>query len=45
MATEQAVQPVRHGSLSLLWTLAIRSIGLTAGVALALLLAAALISR
>ena len=45
MMTEQAIQPVTRGSLGLVWTLAIRSIGLTAGVAIALLIAAALISR
>jgi hypothetical protein len=45
MMTEQASQPVSHGSFNLLWTLAIRSIGVTAGVAVALLLAAALIAR
>ena len=45
MTTEQAIQPVKHGSFGLLWTLAIRSVGLTAGVAIALLLVAALISR
>jgi len=43
--SEQALQPVGQGSFGLLWMLAIRSIGLTAGVAIALLLAAALISR
>jgi hypothetical protein len=45
MTTEQAIQPVSHESFSLVWTLAIRSIGLTAGVAIAMLLFAALISR
>jgi hypothetical protein len=46
MPTEQALEPVsRRGSLNLLWTLAIRAVGLTAGVAIALLLVAALIAR
>lgn len=44
MTTEGAGQPVTHGSLRLLWTLVARSIGLTAGLAVALLLVAALIS-
>jgi hypothetical protein len=44
MTTEHASQPVTHGSLSLLWTLVTRSVGLTAGLAVALLLFAALIS-
>jgi hypothetical protein len=45
MTTDHALQPVAQGSFSLVWTLVTRSIGLTAGVALALLLMAALISR
>jgi len=45
MTTQEAIQPVRHGSFGLVWALAIRSIGLTAGVALAMLLVAALISH
>jgi hypothetical protein len=44
MTTERAAQSVTHGSLGLLWTLVTRSIGLTAGLAVALLLMAALIS-
>ncbi len=44
MTTHSAVQPVTHGSLGLLWTLVTRSVGLTAGLAVALLLMAALIS-
>ena len=45
MTTEDAIQPIHNGSFGLLWTLAIRSIGLTAGVAIAMLLVAALITR
>jgi hypothetical protein len=45
MTTEHAMQPVGHGSFSVLWTLVMRAVGLTAGVAIALLLMAALISR
>jgi len=45
MTTQEGIQPLRHESFGLVWTLAIRSIGLTAGVAIALLLVAALISR
>lgn len=44
MATERAAQPVTHGSLGLVWTLVTRSVGLTAGLAVALLLFVALIS-
>lgn len=44
MATEPAAQPFTHGSLGLLWTLVTRAVGLTAGLAVALLLFAALIS-
>lgn len=44
MTTEHASQPVTDGSLGLLWTLVTRSVGLTAGLAVALLLFAALIS-
>lgn len=44
MTTERAALPVTNGSLGLLWTLVTRSIGLTAGLAVALLLMAALIS-
>jgi hypothetical protein len=45
METEHASQSVTHSSLGLLWTLVTRSIGLTAGLAVALLLVAALISQ
>jgi hypothetical protein len=45
MTTQEAIQPVRNESFGLVWMLAIRSIGLTAGVAVAMLLVAALISR
>ena len=44
MTTQSAAQPVTHGSFSLLWTLVTRSVGLTAGLAIALLIMAALIS-
>ncbi len=44
MTTERAAQPVTDGSLGLLWTLVTRSVGLTAGLAVALLLMAALLS-
>jgi hypothetical protein len=44
MATESAAQPVTHDSLGLMWALVTRSVGLTAGLAVALLLFAALIS-
>jgi hypothetical protein len=44
METERASQPVTHSSFGLVWTLVTRSIGLTAGLAVALLLVAALIS-
>jgi len=45
MTTEHAVQPVTRGSFGLVWTLVTRAVGLTAGVAVALLVMAALISR
>ena len=45
MTTEEAIQPAKNESLGLVWTLAIRSIGLTAGVAIAMLILAALLSR
>ena len=45
MTTESAALPVTRGSLGLLWTLVTRSVGLTAGLAVALLIAAALLSR
>lgn len=44
MTTEHAVERVTHGSLGLVWTLVTRSIGLTAGLAVALLLLSALLS-
>ena len=44
MTTMYAAQPVTRGSLGVLWTLVTRSVGLTAGLAIALLLFAALIS-
>jgi hypothetical protein len=43
MATNSAAQSVSHGSFGLLWILVMRSVGLTAGLAIALLLVAALI--
>lgn len=43
MTTGRASQPVIHGSFGLLWTLVTRSIGLAAGMAVAMLLVAALI--
>ena len=44
MTNESALHPFTPGSFNLLWTLVTRSIGLTAGLAVALLLMAALIS-
>ena len=44
MTTQTAIQPVTNGSFSVLWTLVTRSVGLTAGLAIALLIMAALIS-
>ena len=44
MTTNSAVQPFTSGSIALLWTLVTRSVGLTAGLAVALLIMAALIS-
>ena len=44
MTTQTAVQPVTNGSFGVLWTLVTRSVGLTAGLAIALLIMAALIS-
>jgi hypothetical protein len=44
MTTNTAAQKVSPGSFSLVWTLVTRSIGLTAGLAVALLLLAALIA-
>lgn len=44
MTNQRALHPFTPGSFNLLWTLVTRSIGLTAGLAVALLLMAALIS-
>ena len=44
MTTNSAAQPITIGSFSLLLTLVTRSVGLTAGLAVALLIMAALIS-
>jgi len=44
MSVEGASQRVTNGSLGLVWTLVTRAVGLTAGVAVALLLILALIS-
>jgi hypothetical protein len=45
MTTSSAAQPViPTGSFTLLWTLVTRSIGLTAGLAVAMLIVAALFS-
>ena len=44
MTNTRALHPVTPGSFRLLWTLVTRSVGLTAGLAVALLLMAALIS-
>ena len=43
MTPNSAAQPITTGSFGLVWTLVTRSVGLTAGLALALLLVAALI--
>jgi hypothetical protein len=45
MKTEDASQPVTSGSFRLVWTLLARSVGVTAGIWVALLIVAALISR
>ena len=45
MITNSAAQPVNHESFGLLWSLVMRSVGLTAGVAIALLIMAALIAQ
>ena len=45
MTTEYASQSVTKGTLGLVWKLVSRSVGLTAGLAVALLIVAALISR
>ncbi len=44
MTNQGALHPVMPGSFNLLWTLVTRSVGLTAAMAAALLLMAALIS-
>jgi len=44
MSVDAAAQRVTNGSLGLVWTLVTRSVGLTAGLAIALLLLSALIS-
>lgn len=43
MITNSAAQPVTVNSLGVVWTLVTRSVGLTAGLGVALLLGAALI--
>ncbi|MCU1382720.1 MAG: hypothetical protein JWL71_1417 [Acidobacteria bacterium] len=45
MTTQSASPRVANGSLGLLWTLVTRSVGLTAGLAIALLLISALMSN
>jgi hypothetical protein len=44
MMTNDVVQPVARESVALVWTLIARSVGLTAGVGIALLGMAALLS-
>jgi hypothetical protein len=44
MATKTARKPVTAASFTLIWTLITRSVGLTAGLAVAMLLVAALLS-
>jgi hypothetical protein len=44
MTTQPASPAVTNGSFGLLWTLIARAVGLTAGVAVALLLISALMS-
>ena len=44
MHTDSAAQSVTAGSFGLIWTLVTRSVGLTAGLAVAMLIAAALLS-
>jgi tetrahydromethanopterin S-methyltransferase subunit F len=44
MMTNTLEQPVARGSAALIWTLVTRAIGLTAGLAVALLIVAALLS-
>jgi hypothetical protein len=45
MTTDSAAQPVNHASFGLVWTLVMRSVGLTACLAIALLIMAALIAQ
>ena len=45
MTTEHASPPVTSGSFGLVWTLVARSVGVTAGIAVALLIVAALIAK
>jgi hypothetical protein len=45
MTTDNAAQPVNSDSFSLIWTLITRSIGLTAGLAVAMLIVVALLSQ
>ena len=44
MTNQSALHPVTPGSFNLLWTLVTRSVGLTAGLAVAFLIMAALVS-
>ena len=44
MDTKTALEPVTVASFTLIWTLITRSVGLTAGLAVAMLLVAALLS-
>ena len=44
MDTKCALEPVTAGSFTLIWTLVTRSVGLTAGLAVAMLAMAALMS-
>jgi hypothetical protein len=44
MSTHTTIQPVAAGSFGLIWTLIARSVGLTAGLAVAMLIAASLLS-
>ena len=44
MDTETALEPVTSASFTLIWTLITRSVGLTAGLAIAMLVVAALLS-
>jgi hypothetical protein len=44
MNTQTAAQPFTAGSLGLVWTLVTWSVGLTAGLAVAMLIVAALLS-